>query len=244
MEPATTDLTVSLVEHTNFAVSDRAGDILPGTYHGFFVADTRFLSRLVLRLNGRRLEPLASGGENHGAGTFYLANPRLKGVAPSTITIFRDRTVGTSLTERIRLISYSPDPIEVEVGLELDADFADIFEVRGRRRMRRRVTAEQHGRTVRFAYEHRGYLRSTTVSFDRAVSGQRGRLGVTARLQHGRPWDLVLRVQPGIDHPDDRPERAGARRIDPERVRAWQAGLPQLRTHGRPPDEGMAPRGA
>ena len=151
---------------------------------------------------------------------------------------------GTSLTERIRLISYNPDPIEVEVGIELDADFADIFEVRGRRRMRRRVTAEQQGRTVRFAYEHRGYLRSTSVSLSRAVSGQRGRFGLTASLRHGRPWDLVLRVQPGIDHPHDRPERAGGATHRPgasARVAGRPAAAPN---HGRPPDEGMAPSGA
>ncbi len=152
MEPATTDLSVALVEHTNFAVSDRAGDMLPRTYHGFFVADTRFLSRLVLRLNGRQLEPLASGGdEHHGSGTFYLASPKLRGLPSATITVFRDRTLTTHLAERIRLISYARDPIEVEVGVELDADFADIFEVRGRRRLPRRVDVQRRRRSVRFS---------------------------------------------------------------------------------------------
>lgn len=66
MEPATTDRAVTLVEHTSFAISDRAGDMLPGSYHGFFVADTRVLSRLVLRLDGERLEPRTLSTQNPG----------------------------------------------------------------------------------------------------------------------------------------------------------------------------------
>src|SRR5690606_2868898 len=116
VEPATTDLTVSLVEHTNFAVSDRAGDMLPGTYHGFFVADTRYLSRLVLRIGGQRLQPLASGGDpHHGAGTFYLASPRLPNLPAASVTVFRDRRLGDALEERIRLISYGMEPVELDV---------------------------------------------------------------------------------------------------------------------------------
>ena len=197
MEPATTDLSVALVEHTNFAVSDRAGDMLPGTYHGFFVADTRFLSRLVLRVNGRQLEPLASGGgDHHGAGTFYLASPKLPGLPAAAMTIFRDRTLSTHLEERIRLISYAQDPIAVDVSLDLDADFADIFEVRGRRRLRRRIAVHRRRRAVRFTYEHRGYLRATTISLDRPATHADGRLTFRARLEHGRPWDLQVRVEP------------------------------------------------
>ena len=125
MEPSTTDRSVALVEHTNFAVSNRAGDILPGTYHGFFVSDTRVLSELSVRLGGRPLEPLAAGGDGHHAsGAFYLATPPLRGVAPGTISVIRTRTVGRDLRERIRLVSHAIEPVEVELSLLLAADFA------------------------------------------------------------------------------------------------------------------------
>ncbi|MGQ0608774.1 MAG: glycogen debranching N-terminal domain-containing protein [Chloroflexota bacterium] len=81
VEPTTTESAIMPVEHTHFAVSDRSGDMLPGLCHGFFVADTRVLSQLVVRLDGERLEPLATGGDDHhGAGTLYLASPRLPDV--------------------------------------------------------------------------------------------------------------------------------------------------------------------
>jgi hypothetical protein len=36
---------VTIIEHASFAVSDGRGDIVPGAYHGLYVADTRYLSR-------------------------------------------------------------------------------------------------------------------------------------------------------------------------------------------------------
>ena len=231
VEPATTDLSVALVEHTNFAVSDRAGDMLPSPYHGFFVADTRFLSRLVLRLNGRPLEALASGGdEHHGAGTFYLASPKLKGLPAATMTVFRDRTLTTRLDERIRVISYAREPIEVEISLEVDADFADIFEVRGRRQLRRRITATRRPRSVRFTYEHRGHRRATVLGVDRPARHVDGRLTFGARLEHGRPWDLNLRVEPEIAQEAGATPLPPARRTEPALVRAWLRQLPTLET--------------
>ena len=235
VEPATTDLTVSLVEHTNFAVSDRAGDMLPGTYHGFFVSDTRVLSRLVLRINGRRLEPLASADDGeHSAGTFYLANPRARGVPAATISVFRDRVVSRQLQERIRLISYGPEPITVEVSLELDADFADIFEVRGRRRIRRSITTSHAPRKIDFGYAQGTFAARTRVRIDRDHEQRDGRAVFQATLAHGRPWDLRLTVDAEAIAPpadDARPgTEATPRRIEPARVRRWLDRTPQLVT--------------
>jgi glycogen debranching enzyme len=234
VEPATTDLTVALVEHTNFAVSDRAGDMLPGTYHGFFVADTRVLSRLVLRIDGQRLEALASGGDqHHGSGTFYLASPRLGRVQPATISVFRDRRLTTTLAERIRLISYSMEPLEVEVSIEVDADFADIFEVRGHRKLRRRIERTARRRGQEFRYEHRGHKRTTRIAADRTPSNADGRMSFTATLDHGQPWDLEVRVESEFKHPAGSTAPPPTRRIDPALVRAWQDRAPRLTTSDR-----------
>ncbi|MDP8987735.1 MAG: hypothetical protein M3N11_05235, partial [Actinomycetota bacterium] len=52
--------TVTLVEGSTFCISGGAGDIEAGMTHGLFFRDTRFVSCLELRLNGRPLEPLSS----------------------------------------------------------------------------------------------------------------------------------------------------------------------------------------
>ena len=233
VEPATTELTVTLVEHTNFAVSDRTGDMLPGTYHGFFVADTRHLSRLVVRINGQTLDPLKSGGSGHAAASFYLANPDLPGLPAATISVFRDRRLSDDLSERIRLISYARDPMSVEVCIEVDADFADIFEVRGRRRMRRHVAVRARSRGVDLSYEHRGYHRGTSVTLSRPVTGDGRRLNLKANLAHGQPWDLNMTIRAEQRHGAGVAPLPPRRRIDPNQVRDWVKRAPSARSSDR-----------
>ena len=43
---------VTLLEQTTFCISEASGDIRPGGAQGLFFRDTRFISRLELRLNG------------------------------------------------------------------------------------------------------------------------------------------------------------------------------------------------
>jgi glycogen debranching enzyme len=228
VEPSTTVTSITVVEHTNFAVSDRSGDMLPTTYHGFFVADTRFLSTFVVRINGHRLERLSAGGTDHEAATFYLANPRLPGLAPASIVVFRDRRIHRRLEERVRLISYTPDPVRVELSVEVGADFADIFEVRGRRRMRRTVVVEREPRRMRFSYAHAGFRRATSVTFSREMTPLDGRLSVIAELERGVPWDLNLVAAPERSHDEGAPVPHPEARSRPRLVRRWLEALPEL----------------
>ena len=231
VEPSTTISSITVVEHTSFAVSDRSGDMLPGGYHGFFAADTRFLSRLIVRLNGKRLERLSAGGTGHDRATFYLANPRLPDVPPASVAVFRDRHINHGMDERIRLISYAAEPITLELSIEIDADFADIFEVRGsRRRMRRTVAVERTPRRARFSYENRGYVRATNVTFSRSMTTTDGRATIEVRLERGQPWDLNLTIDPRRSHRRGVQPLPPERAIEPERVRAWLDGLPALRS--------------
>jgi hypothetical protein len=50
---------VTLLEETTFCISDASGDIVPGGAQGLFFRDTRFISRLELRLDGELPEPVA-----------------------------------------------------------------------------------------------------------------------------------------------------------------------------------------
>jgi glycogen debranching enzyme-like protein len=96
---------VTVIEHGAFAVSDGRGDIVPGSYHGFFAADTRYLSRCVLRLAGRRLDRLSAGTPVHQRAAFYLTNQSMGRLPANSVTVVRDRRIDDGLTERIRIAS-------------------------------------------------------------------------------------------------------------------------------------------
>src|SRR6185369_213 len=61
----------------------------------------------------------------------FLADPR------NFLHIRRRQLLDAEFVERITLTNHLSRPIEVEVAMLIEADFADIFEVRGARRDRR-----------------------------------------------------------------------------------------------------------
>ena len=64
---------VTLVQGSAFSISGRSGDMVPGSPHGLFFRDTRFLSRFEVRLNGQRPEPLAAASPEPFSATFRQA---------------------------------------------------------------------------------------------------------------------------------------------------------------------------
>ena len=121
---------LTILEGSTFCISDDRGDIAAET-SGFFAYDTRFLSRLVLRVGGAEPLLLSSGRVEHFQAAFYLRNGTANGFLPrDAISISRERFVGTGMQERVALRNECPKRIELEVVLEAEADFADIISVK------------------------------------------------------------------------------------------------------------------
>jgi glycogen debranching enzyme len=222
---------VTVIEHAAFAVSDGRGDVVPGGYHGLYVADTRYLSRFVLRLGGRRLERLAVGTPDHQRADFHLANPWMGRLMANSVSVVRDRRIDDALAERIQVTSYEMTPLRLRLTLHLGADFADIFEVLGHARMDRSVSVAETGDGVRFEYRRAGYHRSTSVVVDRPFRWEHDRLGFDLVLERGAPWDLALRIET-----EEGPLSSAAyarslparRPTDSARVDRWAARVPRL----------------
>ena len=141
-----TDLgSVQVLKHGNgFLLTDTFGDIHLDTRGlGLYRGDTRLLSCAVLRVGGDRPVLLqASVGGNYRGG-IQMTNPSadrnpdakvhpLDELVGRTVGIARERLLaGAGLEERLRLVNHAERPITFAVVLELGADGADIFEVRG-----------------------------------------------------------------------------------------------------------------
>jgi glycogen debranching enzyme len=135
-----------VLKHGNtFAVFDHFGDIKPtglgeeGIYH----EGTRYLSCLILGLEYARPMFLSSTvRQDNDLITVDLTNPDLSrggGVVPrGTLHLGRTKFLWEGMCyERLRLKNFGTAPISVVLGLHFEADFADIFEVRGTHRLRR-----------------------------------------------------------------------------------------------------------
>ena len=124
-------MALTILEGSTFCISDEIGDIGAET-SGFFSQDTRFLSAFRLRLNGGRPLLLSSGPVQYFSAAFYLRNPLAGGLAQDAVTIVRERFVGRAMQETITLQNLGMEPVELELTIEVGADFADILSVKQR----------------------------------------------------------------------------------------------------------------
>jgi glycogen debranching enzyme len=155
--------TAVLKHGETFAVFDYSGDIgaLGAGEQGLYHEGTRYLSLFRLRLNGQRPLLLSArvkeDNELFGAD---LTNPDIpvgsdRMLLRDLVHVFRARFLWDGAWhERIRLWNYSRGPVGVSLTFDVDADFADIFEVRGTTRERRgqRMTAAIDGPIMRIRY--------------------------------------------------------------------------------------------
>jgi glycogen debranching enzyme len=129
-----------------FAVFNRHGDVEPTGLgeEGLFYEGTRFLSKLVLHIgNARPLLLSSTISRDNFLFTADLTNVDVVEdnevkIPRGTLHVHRSKFLwhGTCY-EKFRITNYGLAAISVPVHLTFDADFADIFEVRGTRRERR-----------------------------------------------------------------------------------------------------------
>ncbi len=140
-----------------FAVLNRYGDIEPLGFgqFGLFHSETRHLSRMTLQLNSQTPMLLSSTIRDDNAflavdmtnfDTTTNGPASLKadqGLPRETIHLFRSKFLDKATCyEQIRLINYGLQPLQISLSFQFEADFADIFEVRGTKRAKK-VTAYQ-----------------------------------------------------------------------------------------------------
>src|SRR5258707_2722740 len=171
-----------------FVVLDNFGDIgaSTGGPDGLFHADTRFLSRLELLLDGT--QPLLLGTtlrDDNVSLSVDLTNPDIyvddrQVLAKDTLHIVRTFFLwGGTAYQRVGVHNHGDRPVDVTLTMLFDSDFADLFEVRGMRRKRRGVARSEligsHEAVLGYPGLD-GKLRRTTLLFD----PQPTRLAVTS----------------------------------------------------------------
>ncbi|PBB65293.1 amylo-alpha-1,6-glucosidase [Mesorhizobium sp. WSM4312] len=126
-----------------FIVADSYGDIR-GTGDGLFRDDTRVLSRFRLFIGGRIPSLLgASLSQDNILFTANLTNlattgPDGRETLPGVVHVDRTRFIWQNrMFERVTFTNYSGREVLLPVRFDFDADFRDMFEVRGTTRSRR-----------------------------------------------------------------------------------------------------------
>lgn len=130
-----------VLKHDNiFAMFDRFGDIqsIGLGEEGIYVGDTCFLSHQELLIEGVRPMYLNSTvKDDNGLFIIELMNPDLHRDGKNPITkgelhIFRAKLLwNNACYEHIRVVNFGLEQIDATLSMEFEADYKDIFEVRG-----------------------------------------------------------------------------------------------------------------
>jgi glycogen debranching enzyme len=120
---------ITILEGATFCICDELGDIVEPTT-GFFDADTRFLSRFLLTVNGERPLLLSHGTVEYYSAAWFLRNPLAGGLEQDELSIARRRFVGDGMQDHLVCVNHSDRRLEFELALDFGSDFADIFAVK------------------------------------------------------------------------------------------------------------------
>ena len=146
-----------------FALFDRFGDIKPvgRGEEGLFHQGTRFLSRLLLRVGRDR--PMLLSSRVRRDNTLLAIDLTNFDVAPQgrlevprgTVSLARTILLWSGVCyERLAIRNFGRKPVELELVVSFDADYMDIFEVRGliRKERGRRMPTRIEGNTAVLGY--------------------------------------------------------------------------------------------
>ena len=216
----------------SFAVLDERGQIQASgpAAEGLFFEDTRYLSRLAMAINGAPPLLLSSTvSEGNTMLSVDLANPETadrenSDLAPASVHVLNEIALGgDALFATVNVRNYGRERAELELTIELDADFVDMFEVRGTHRQRRGVVAPVRLEPAGPVFAYRGLddvTRRSLVAWEPKPHLDGGRARWALSLAPGGSWSAQLEVH---CERDDRPARRRSRSESRAAEADWSA---------------------
>ena len=183
-------------------VSEPDGQIAWPSEKGLYFRDTRIISNWAIYANGEPWELLNGGPVNYYAARIFLTNRTILTedgtILPRTLGLTISRWISGGLHEDLDITNNSMKPVRFQLEIALRCDFADIFEVKSGRIVRRgQITTEwsERRQRVRTSYSNRDFHRAVTTSVlnapSKAVSAN-GRLSFEIALPPGAAWHACL----------------------------------------------------
>ncbi len=174
-----------------------------GKPQGLYAFDTRFLSKMILTIDGREDLPVGASPLNHSIASFYGISPGTRNSRAGAISIVRDRYVSHGFHDDIRLVNHSTKTRKLHLELSFDADFADVFEVRlGAIAKAGKVTVEQReGQHICLVYQREQFHRETWINFSVTpqINGKTAVFAIT--LEPKSTWRTCVSILPVADTP-------------------------------------------
>src|SRR6516225_7016036 len=193
---------ISIHQGQTVLISEEDGQIKWPSERGLYFFDTRVVSSWTIYANGEPWELLNGGAISYYASRIFLTNRALLTedgtIPPRTLGFTLSRSIRGGMHEDLELINHGMKPVVFQLEIALRCDFADVFEVKSGRIVRRgRITTEwspsrQHLRTT---YNNADFTRAVTISPEQSAGKAvyaNGRLSFEIALDPGEAWHCCL----------------------------------------------------
>jgi len=234
---------IRILDGNTFVVSDDSGDIefSPTAPTGLFAFDTRFLSTWILTIDGQRLNALSTDDLQYFEARFFVVPGTGTTYIDAKQSVIRERAVGDGFHEELTILNHLAEPVDIEVRVEADSDFADLFEIKDALEKIGTYTHTVGKNELRITYRRETFLRETVISS--SADGKFDDHGVTFNLRiepHGR-WTTDLDVttsHAGAGGSYTRPKYGrGSKRAQPRMgasLEKWMDDAPTLESDWAP----------
>ncbi len=197
-------------ENDLFLLTDKNGNIPENHPYGLglYTKDTRFLSKLDVKINGEEPILLHSDAADNYMATILMTNPHMEENGElilwrESVEIKRTRFIYNDVFyETLTVKNYFPKSVSFDLSVHVDVDFSDMFIVRGFQNgeigKRTGQTAEENSLT--FHYDGADDLsRRTYMEWDKkakSIDPESGALHFRFELEHEEEQSITLKVQP------------------------------------------------
>ena len=182
---------------STFMVTDLNGEIAADGQHGLFARDTRFISYYSVSANGQSWVRQTSSATTYYSARIHLTNPQFSTadgeVEPGTLALVINRSVGDGVHEDLDISNFGLKPVRFNLEIAMRSDFADLFEVKSRRFVRRgKIETEwdKERAELRTTYTNDDFSRSLICrAISESLAGYaNGRITFDVELQPGAEW--------------------------------------------------------
>jgi glycogen debranching enzyme len=226
---------VTLVEGSSFCISSFSGDVPAVTPQGLFFRDTRFLSRMELRINGQLPEPLAATTTDPFSAMFVGRGRPRSGRPDSTLLVFRYRYIGRGMREDLVIRNSGEEAAFCSVELVVEADFAHLFDVKeGRATRSGEHSIEAGDGSLVFGWRKGTSKRGVRVTSSERPQVDGTQLSYEVIVPARGEWRTCVQITPVIDGEHIEPRYKCGESVDRatpgQRLRKWRQEMPLLAT--------------
>ncbi|NMH75499.1 amylo-alpha-1,6-glucosidase [Bacillus sp. RO2] len=237
-------------ENDLFLLTDTNGNIPEQHPYGLglYTKDTRFLSKLDLKINGEEPILLHSDAAENYKATILMTNPHMERDGKlilwrESVEIKRTRFIYNDVFyESLTLKNYYPKSVNFDLSVHMDVDFADMFIVRGFQNgeIGKRAGQTVDGETMTFHYDGADNLsRRTYIEWDKdaqCINGEKGEVFFQFKLDHEEEQTITLKIQPqhGEEKSDDILSASVALEKLKESYNSWNTNVTKVKTDWLP----------